>query len=332
MKVLVTGGGGFLGQYIVKELISESHDVWSLSRNHYISLDKLGVKTIECDLSDSEVVNRLDLSDFDAIIHTAAKAGVWGDFSDYNNINYHGTKNLFDKAVIDKVKYFIYTSSPSVVFGSEDIILGDEGLKYPKKFYTHYAKTKARAEAYIFEQEKSKDIHVIALRPHLIWGPGDPHLFPRIIQKGKAGKLKRVGAGENLVDIIYVENAAMAHLQALKALVANSSISGNAYFIGQERPVNLWNFIDEILSLSKAPLIDSELSFNKAFYVGLFLEKIFEFMGIKHPEPPMTRFVALQLAKNHYFSHEKAKNDFGYSPKVTIEEGLKITFKQQHHL
>jgi nucleoside-diphosphate-sugar epimerase len=325
MKVLVTGGGGFLGLSIVKQLLADNHEVTSLSRSYYPSLDELGVKTLTCDLSDKEQVHNLDLTSFDGVIHTAAKAGVWGAKKDYFSINYTGTVELFEKAKLDKIKYFVYTSSPSVVFGKADLCNEDENMAYPKKYYTDYAETKAMAEKYIMENS-NESIQVLSLRPHLIWGPNDPHLIPRIIEKSKNARLKQVGDGENLVDVIFVENAANAHILALNAMSEKPQLSKQCYFIGQERPVNLWNFINEILALSKREPVADVISFKVAFFIGHIFEMLFYFFGILKPEPPMTRFVALQLAKNHYFCHDKAKKDFNYSAKITIEEGLKKTF------
>jgi nucleoside-diphosphate-sugar epimerase len=181
------------------------------------------------------------------------------------------------------------------------------------------------AETYIL-QNSNDATKSIALRPHLIWGPKDPHLLPRLVVKAKAGKLKQVGDGFNLVDIIYVENAAKAHVDALHGLIKNKNLNGNAYFIGQERPVNLWAFIDTLLAKSKQDPILDQISFKKAYFVGWVLEKVFGLFGINSPEPPMTRFVATQLAKSHYFSHKKAQTDFNYKIGISIEEGLEKTF------
>lgn len=325
MKVLVTGGGGFLGLHIVKLLKSKNYDVTSLSRHHYAELDALEVETLKVDLTQKEQVDQCDLSSFDAIFHVAAMAGVWGKYETYHAINYEGTVNLFNKAKQSGSKYFIYTSTPSVVFGKDHIEWGDESLPYPEKFLTAYAETKSKAEAYVLEHA-TDELQALAIRPHLIWGPGDPHILPRLKQKAKAGKLKRVGSGENLVDIIYVENAARAHVDALEALMSNTNINKQAYFIGQEKPVNLWDFINTLLTKSELDPVEDSVSFDTAYRVGFILEKAFSFIGINKPEPPMTRFVATQLAKSHYFKHDKAKADFGYSPHVSIEEGLERTF------
>lgn len=326
-RILVTGAGGFLGSYICKELLTANYEVVGLCRHQYPDLIQQGISILQCDLSNKEMVNKLDLSSIDAVIHCAAFAGIWGDKNKFESINFQGTVNLINRAKEFNIEYFVYTSSPSVVFGSDDIIAGDEKLDYPQKFYTHYARTKAMAEKMVLEEGRIGKMKTISLRPHLIWGPGDPHLIPRILAKARLGKLKMVGEGDNLVDIIYVENAAIAHVQALKSLMENPGISGNAYFIGQEKAVNLWSFINDILVRKKIDPVSAKVGFKTAYYLGGFFELLFSMIGILSPEPPLTRFVALQLAKNHYFSHAKAKKDFGYIPKFSIEEALEKSFK-----
>lgn len=325
MKALVTGGGGFLGGYIIKELLKRNYSVVNLSRNSYPHLDDLGVETIKCDITNENQVCQLDLSGFNVIFHVAALAGVWGKYENYYAINYLGTKNLVEQTKKHNIKYFIYTSTPSVVFGADDIEAADESIPFPTKYLTAYAETKSKAETLVLESA-NENFNTLAIRPHLIWGPGDPHILPRLKQKAKAGKLKRVGEGNNLVDVIYVENAAIAHVDAFEKLHVNNKLNGQTYFIGQERPVNLWDFINTLLVKSKIDPVEDHISFSAAYKIGFFLEKIFSLLGINSPEPPMTRFVATQLAKSHYFKHDKAKADFGFKPQITIEEGLRRTF------
>ncbi len=324
-KILITGAGGFLGFEIAK-LLTENKNlkVINISRSHHVKLDEIGVETIKCDISNKEQVSQIDLTDVEGIFHVAAIAGVWGKASDFYNVNFLGTKNLVDRAIESNMKHFIYTSTPSVVFGKDDIIAGDESLDYPEKYYTDYARTKSMAEKYV-RSKSSESFRTISIRPHLIWGPGDPHLIPRLKQKAMNNKLKQVGDGENLVDIIYVENASLAHVQAFEALIKRN-IGGRCYFIGQENAIKLWGFINQVLEKSNLNPVQSQVSEKLAFNLGYVFEKIFSFFGIQKPEPPMTRFVAMQLAKSHYFSHEAAKNDFDYKIKYTIEEGLERTF------
>jgi nucleoside-diphosphate-sugar epimerase len=327
MKVLVTGGGGFLGTYICQQLLDKGHEVINFSRNEYTHLANLGIVTVKGDLTVKDSITSA-LDGVDAIVHTAALAGVWGDYDQYYQINTVGTQNLVDAAKSNGIKYLVYTSSPSVVFGKDDLCGVDESIDYPDKYYTAYAETKAMAEQYVLKNH-GEGFRTLAIRPHLIWGPGDPHIFPRLIEKGKLGKLKVVGDGENLVDIIYVENAASAHVKALEALLDNHAIGGKPYFVGQSEPVKLWDFINQVLALAKVDPIEDFVSFKTAFFMGGILEKVFKLVGIKKPEPPMTRFVALQLAKSHYFSHQNAKEAFGYAADISVEEGLKRTFHER---
>lgn len=330
MRILITGGGGFLGTYIVKELLKNpSYLITNFSRHSYAHLEELGVPTIKGDLRNKSDIQKALAQGFEAIFHVAALAGVWGKFQDYYEINYLGTKNLLEVAKEKGIKKFIYTSTPSVVFNQEDLLGVDETYPYATKFLNPYAQTKTLAEKLVLSMNDGEDFLTCAIRPHLIWGPGDPHIIPRILQKGKEAKLRIVGDGENLVDIIYVENAALAHVQAFQKLSPHSAVCGQAYFVGQERPVKLWSFINHILTLNKLNPVTKNMDVKAAYILGFCLEKLFQFLGINKPEPPMTRFVALNLGKSHYFSHAKAKQDFGYYPMISIEEGLKKTFEKK---
>ncbi len=327
MRILVTGGGGFLGTHIIKELLKKPTSiVTNFSRHTYAHLEDLGVPTIRGDLRQRQDVERALGQGFDAIFHVAALAGVWGKYEDYYGINYLGTKNLIEVAQEKGVSRFIYTSTPSVVFNKDDLLGVGEEQPYASEFLNGYSETKTLAEKLVLAANNGQSFLTCAIRPHLIWGPGDPHLFPRVIQKGRQGKLRVVGNGENLVDVIYVENAALAHVQAFEHLTPGSPVCGEAYFVGQERPVKLWDFINQVLAHVKVEPVSGSIDVAAAYRLGWLLEKGFRLLGINRPEPPMTRFVALNLGKSHYFSHEKARRDFGYVPRVSIEEGLRRTF------
>lgn len=333
MRILVTGGGGFLGTHIIKELLKNpTYIVTNFSRHTYSHLEDLGVPTIKGDLRKKEDVDRALDQGFEAIFHVAALPGVWGKYNEYYEINYLGTKHLAEGAKARGIQRFVYTSTPSVVFNKEDLLGVGEEQPYATEFLNAYTETKTMAEKLVLGMNDGKSFLTCALRPHLIWGPGDPHIFPRVIQKGKQGKLRIVGDGENLVDIIYVENAALAHVMAFEHLKPGSPVCGQAYFVGQERPVKLWDFINQVLGFVKVDPVMNSIDVNSAYRIGWFLEKAFKMLGINKPEPPMTRFVALNLGKSHYFSHEKAKKHFGYVPKISIEEGLKRTFAYREHI
>ncbi|MBI2520253.1 MAG: NAD-dependent epimerase/dehydratase family protein [Bdellovibrio sp.] len=320
MKVLVTGGGGFLGKRIVTMLQKEGHKVSSLSRQHYPELEAMHVECHQVDLGD-ELGLKAALNGVDAVIHTAAKVGVFGRYEDFYKTNVTGTQTLIKAMKEQSVSYLVFTSSPSVVFGHEDLCGADETVAYPKKYLNHYSATKALAEKYVIQEGRKKDsIKTVSLRPHLILGPGDKNLFPRLLKAHIQGRLKKVGNGENLVDIIHVDNAAKAHLLALEKLVQGRPISGESYFLGQESPVNLWRFLNDIFVEIGVGPIEKSIPFSLAYNAGHIFEKVYSFQGRFEEDPPMTRFVALQLAKGHYFSQKKAQKDLDYYPFVNIAQ------------
>ena len=321
MKALVTGGGGFLGLYIVEQLCAAGHEVRVFSRGIYPALTALGVETQQGDLQDANAVDKA-CTGIDAVFHVAAVPGVWGPWETYHGINTLGTLNVISGCQKSGVRRLVYTSSPSVVFDGVDHVDAEESLPYPTKWLCHYPHSKALAEQAVLAANETQGLRTVSLRPHLIWGPRDNHLIPRLIQKARAGQLRQVGRGENVVSISYVENAAIAHLQAEESLRYSTSAVGRAYFINEPDPVNLWDWINLILKCAGLPPVTRRISASVAWNAGAVLETAWKVFGRKH-EPPMTRFVAAQLSGSHSYSILAAQRDFGYQPLVTVEEGLR---------
>ena len=319
MRVLVTGGGGFLGGCIARKLHARGDRVTVLGRRKYSHLDS-GIESIACDIRDKGGFASA-FAGCEAVFHTAAVPGVWGDREKYYGINVEGTANVIDACRSNGVRKLIFTSSPSVVFGESDLENADESTPYPDSYLCHYPETKARAERLIIEANGKGGLATVSLRPHLIWGVGDPHLVPRILKRALKRKLVRVGDGRNLVDIIHVENAAHAHIQACDRLTPGSKVAGQCYFISDDEPVNLWDWIDHLLKALDYPPVEKTVSHRTARWLGAGLETIYGVLKIKK-EPPMTRFVAAQLATSHYFNIAKAKRDFGYQPVMGQKEGM----------
>lgn len=324
--VLVTGGGGFLGSAIVKLLAARDIHIRTLSRNEYPNLAAFGVEQVQGDIADAAVVMNA-CKGIDTIFHTAAKAGIWGPYHQFYQTNVIGTQNILAACKTNPAINLIHTSSPSVVFDGQDMKGIDESTPYPKKFKADYPKTKAMAEQNILKAAKN-GLNAIILRPHLIWGPEDHHLAPRIL--ARAHRLKQIGDGSNMIDTIYIDNAAHAHLLAQKALSKDPSLSGRIYFISQDRPVKLWEMINHILAIGSKPPVTRTISPKKAYLIGAMLESIFHILRIKH-EPPMTRFVALELSRSHWFDISAAKKELGYTPKTSTAEGLEQLKKWLHH-
>ncbi|MBW2607275.1 MAG: NAD-dependent epimerase/dehydratase family protein [Deltaproteobacteria bacterium] len=318
-NILVTGGGGFLGKAIVKRLVEAGENVRSFSRSFYSELKSMGVDQIQGDIGDNSAVIKA-CNGIQTVFHVAAKPGVWGNYKDYYKTNVTGTKNVIEGCNIHSISKLVYTSSPSVVFNGMDMEGVDESVPYPDRFHAHYPKTKAIAEQLVVKASSDK-LKTIILRPHLIWGPGDNHLIPRIIAKSK--RLKRIGSGKNLVDTIYIANAADAHILAAENLFKIPEISGNIYFISQGEPVPLWDMINAILKASGLGPVKGSISKQTAWLVGAAFEFFYKILKIKK-EPPMTRFVANELATSHWFDISAAKRDLGYSPRVSMEEGLRL--------
>jgi len=317
-NVLVTGGGGFLGKAIVTKLVERGDRVTSFSRNRYIELDHMNVKQIQGDLSDDNAVSAA-CKGMDLVFHVAAKAGVWGAFKEYYQANVVGTQNVLNGCKAHDISTLVYTSSPSVVHDGKSSLEGvDESAAYPGTFPTPYFETKALAEQQVIESSK-KHLKTITLRPHLIWGPGDNHLTPRIL--ARAGKIIQVGDGKNLVDTIYIDNAANAHIQAGDALIADHTLSGRVYFISQGEPVYLWDMINDILRAGNKPTVTRSISTRSAYVIGAVMEFIYRLLRIKS-EPKMTRFLAHEFSSSHWFDITAARTDWGFDPKVTTEEGL----------
>ena len=324
MRILVTGAGGFLGRHLSMGLMEKGHKVVNFSRSAYPYLKEQGIDTIRGDISDGATVEAA-LNGIDAVFHVASKVGIWGRYDDYFATNVIGTKNIIEACKKHGIKKLVYTSSPSVVFGTESLHGVGEEQAYPTEYTSHYAQTKALAEQAVLAAN-DENLSTVALRPHLIFGPGDHHIFPRIVDRARSGKLKRIGDGKNMVDVIFVKNAVDAHLSAFDKLTPDSNVAGKAYFLGQEKPVNLWEFIDDILVRHKVEPLTDKISDKAAYRIGWLMEKGYGLFGVKS-EPPMTRFMALQLSCSHYFNHKNAENDLGYVPKVQIKEALDQTVR-----
>ncbi len=320
MHALVTGGGGFLGKAIVTRLLARGDRVSSFARGDYPELRAMGVNVVQGDLGDAEVVKRAAVG-CDIVFHVAAKAGIWGPYEDYYRANVVGTENVVAACRANGIARLVYTSTPSVVFDGKDQEGIDESAPYPEHFHTAYPQTKAIAERLVLQANDSQ-LATVALRPHLIWGPGDNHLVPRILARARAGMLRRIGWRENRVDCVYIDNAADAHLLAADRLSPGSAIAGKAYFISQGDPWPLWDLVNAILKTADLPPVTRTVPASVAYGVGWLMEMTYRTMGWT-TEPRMTRFLAKELSTSHWFNIAAARRDLGYEPTVSIEEGLR---------
>ena len=317
-KILVTGGGGFIGKALVLALHKLGAEVQVFGRNRYPDLEALGIACIQGDIRNQAAV-RQAITGTSCVFHVAAKAGIWGPLAEYMAINYEGSEHVLAACKSEQVGTLVYTSTPSVVFDRHDLAGADETLPYASRPLCAYAASKILAERAVLAANGT-GLKTVAIRPHLVWGPGDTNLIPRLIERGQAGQLAMVGRGNNMVDITYIDNAVYAHLLAADNLCTSASAAGEAFFIGQEAPVNLWQWINALFARLGIATITRQVPLPLAYSAGAALEMIHRLVRPQQ-EPRMTRFLAQQLAKSHWFSHAKAERLLGYRPLVNTASG-----------
>jgi len=322
MKAFVTGGGGFLGSAIVRLLRARGDEVTSYSRGEYPELAKLGARHVRGDLGETRLLLEV-MRGHDTVFHVAAKAGIALARDPFWSANVDGTRHVLAAALETGVERLVFTSSPSVCFDGADHKNASNDLPYAARFLAPYPESKAAAERMLLAANGKSALATCALRPHLVFGPGDPHLLPRLIERGRAKKLAIVGKGTNEVSLTYVENAAWAHLDAADRLSKSAPHAGKAYFIAQKQPVVLWAWINDLFGSLGIPLVTRKVPMPLAYLAGIW----FENLAKPDVEARMTRFLALQLATSHSYDLGPAERDFGYVERVSMSEATRITIE-----
>lgn len=320
MKILVTGGGGFIGMALIKRLIAEGHKVTSYSRREYPLHWALGINSIQADIADFETLERA-CNGKDVVFHLAAKIGIWGDYDDYHATNVNGTFNVIKACRKQGVGRIVFTSSSGVVFDGNDLEGIDESVPYPEDHGSHLATTKAMAERLILEAN-SKELKTIALRPHLVWGPYDAHLIPGILKRVGSGKMRRIGDQEHFIDTTYIDNMVDALILAADALGSNPEAAGKALFITNGEPARVWDFINSIIQIAGHPPVTKKIPEKFALIASGISEWFHKVFKIKS-EPFMTRYAIKELITNHWFDISAARRILGYEPGVSYAEGFK---------
>ncbi|BFL83253.1 NAD-dependent epimerase/dehydratase family protein [Shewanella baltica] len=326
-------------------LLAAGIKVTGFARGHYPELEALGVVMLQGDLVNKDQLQQA-MQGCDIVFHVASKAGVWGDRDSYFCPNVKGAANVIAACKTLKINKLVYTSTPSVTFAGQDESGIDESTPYATSFLNYYAHSKAIAEKMVLDANQAGDmplenpdvtqvssqvttkatapyaLKTVALRPHLIWGPGDPHLVPRVLARGRLNKLKLVGREDKLVDTIYIDNAAYAHvLAALELCQAKPKCQGKAYFLSNDEPITMAKMLNLILACDALPPVTKRVPQSVAYVAGTVLETVY-FLLKKQEEPMMTRFVARQLSCSHYFDISAAKRDLGYRALISINEGM----------
>lgn len=323
MHALVTGGGGFLGRAITEQLLARGDAVTILARHRYREVEALGARGVLADLTRLENLDGV-LEGVDVVFHVASRTGVWGPRDEFMAVNVDGTRNLVEACWAQGVDRLVYTSSPSATFhGGDAVDLTEAEASHPDQFDAAYPESKARAEV-IVQEANGPHLTTTILRPHLIYGPREPHMLPRLIDRHQRGRLRRIGDGRNKVSLTYIDNAAAAHLQAADALVKAGPTAGRAYFIADSSPVTLWEWIDRFFVGIGLPPVQGSISPALARRISGVLEWVWTTFSLDG-EPPMTRFAAAQLSTSHTYDLSAARADFGYTPPVDGDEGLRRT-------
>lgn len=321
LKLLVTGGAGFLGQALCRALQEQGHEVTSFQRNHSTTLEAMGVRQVRGDLADAAAVHAA-LEGQQGVFHNAAKAGAWGSEESYFAANVTGTRNVLAAMRAHGVGRLVYTSTPSVTHSGRSAVEGGNEIDTPygEHFKAPYPATKLIAEKEVLAANDAT-LATVALRPRLIWGPGDTQLLPRLVERARAGRLRFIGGGHNRMDTTYIDNAAQAHVQAFDALAPGAACAGKAYFISNGEPREVRRIVNDLLAAAGQPPVDKSLPFGLAYAAGAVLERAWPLLRLDG-EPPMTRFLAEQLSTPHWYDISAAARDFGYVPRVSMDEGL----------
>jgi len=319
VKTLVTGGGGFLGGAIVRRLVERGWSVRTFHRGHYKQLDELGVEQIRGDIADPDAVSRV-VDGCEIVFHVAAKVDPWGSYKPFHRTNVVGTENVLKAMRRNGVPKLVFTSTPSVIHSGGDLAGVDESEPYPERFEAAYPQTKAMAEMAVLAANDDV-LSTVALRPRLIWGPGDTNLVPQLVARARAGQLRIVGDGTNLVDTVYVDNAVDAHLLAADRLQPGAPCAGRPYFISNGEPWPMKKIINGILGAAGLPREERTVPLKTALVAGAIFENIFKVFPTKGG-PRMTRFVARSFATAHWFDISAARRDLGYEPRISVEEGF----------
>jgi nucleoside-diphosphate-sugar epimerase len=319
MRALVTGASGFLGGAIARRLRSDEHQVVTLQRSPAPELEALGIEVRRGDIADPIAV-RDAAAGCDVVFHVAAKAGHWGAYGEYHAANVLGTQAVIDACHAHAIGRLVHTSTPSVVHAGGDLEGIDESAPVATRFHAHYPATKAEAERRVLAANGAK-LSTVALRPHLIWGPGDRHLLPRIVARAKAGRLRFVGPPGKRIDTTWIDNAVDAHLAAAEGLQPGAAQAGRAYFISNGEPIASEDMINRLLQCAGLPPEHRRIPYPVAFAVGALMEGAWTLLPLRG-EPLMTRFLAEQLSTAHWYDISAAARDFGWRPRVSLEEGF----------
>jgi sterol-4alpha-carboxylate 3-dehydrogenase (decarboxylating) len=325
MRALVTGSNGFVGQHLTRALAARGDEVIAFDLRPG-SFAEPNVRSVAGDLRDAAAL-REACEGVQSVFHVASMVQTRRTGADeVRAVNVGGTEKLLDACRSQSVARMVYVSSASVVYAGRDIERGDETLPYPAHFHAPYAETKAIAERLVLESNGRGDVLTCAVRPHIVFGPGDTRFFPAVLGRARSGRLKAyVGDARKLSDFTYIDNLVDGLLLASDELTASSPVGGQAYFVTNGEPRSFWEFIGKLLDGLSLQRPTFRVPFPIAYSAAAFREGLDALRGVATSEESLTRFTIRYLTTHHYFSHDKATRDLGYRPGVSIDEGIART-------
>lgn len=320
MKVLVTGGTGFLGRYIAQQLLQRGAEVTLMGRNFAPVQDLVaqGARPLAVDLRAAAAVTQA-CAGMDAVCHSGALSAPWGQRADFFATNVGGTRAIVAGCQQHPVQRLVYISSPSVIFNGQDHAHLTEAAPYPRHFTSVYALTKKLGEDCV---RAAPEVPSVILRPKALFGPGDTSLLPRLVAAARAGRLPQIGNGANLVDLTYIENAAAA---AVLALTAPAAV-GKTYTITNGEHLRVWDVIRQVLQRLGIPPPTRVLPVPLAWTAALLMEA---WAGLTKREPLLTRYAVLILARTQTYDITAAQRDLGYQPRYSVAQGIEKTLAAQ---
>ena len=251
----------------------------------------------------------------DAVVHLAAKVSLTGDRTEFHQVNVEGTRRLLAAAASAGVTRFVQISSPSVAHSGVAIVGEDAMPADPLRARGHYARSKAEAEVLALASDRP-GFSVVAIRPHLVWGPGDTQLVARIVERARRGRLPLLGHGAALIDSTYIDNAASAIAHALERADA---VHGNSYVVTNGEPRPVAELLQGMCSAAGVPAPAWRIPASVAYTAGGLVESVWR----GEEEPPMTRFLAEQLSTAHWFDQRRTRRDLQWTPDVSLDEGFR---------
>lgn len=315
----MTGTGSLLLGGVASELLRRGDEVVCLQRRPAAFAGHQKVHEVLADICNADAV-ALAAKGCDAIIHGAARVGVVGSQKEFYDTNVHGTENILRAAEQQGISRLVFVSTPSVAHTGVSLVGAPAGQAEIGRSRSHYAESKAIAERTVLNAGNSR-LAVVAIRPHLVWGPGDTQLVGRIIERAVSGRLAVVGTGNALVDSTYIDNAISAHIAALDALHVGSACDGKAYVVSNGEPRTVNELMRSMCESAGVPFEPRHLSLTLGIRLGSLVERLWPLM--QSSEPPITRFIAEQLGTAHWFDQRVVHNDLKWAPSVTLDEGFK---------